>query len=117
MNLSETDRPDPLAQPGVVRIALSERATAALLEVGEAFAIVARGSYPTAPGRMVIYLLPVPRATAQAACNVILGTHKASRIKPRSRGQSDATTAQPEVAAKGTGARNLLMGKTEGAVP
>ena len=73
---------DSLAAPGVVRIALSERASLALSETGhECFAIIGRGSYPTDPARMVIYCQAVPTATATAACQILAGTHRAQRIK------------------------------------
>jgi hypothetical protein len=73
---------DPLAMPGVTRLLLSERASAVLLEAGECFTIVGKGSYPDQPGRMAVYLQAVPMATAAAACGVIAGTHTARRIKP-----------------------------------
>ena len=76
------ERLDPLAAPGVIRIALSERATAALLEAGDCFAIVGRGSYPLDAGRMVVYLKPCPLKVATDACLVLAGTHRAVRCKP-----------------------------------
>ncbi|MCX6875391.1 MAG: hypothetical protein NTW21_16525 [Verrucomicrobia bacterium] len=78
---TETTQADPLAMPGVVRIALSERATKALLEAGKAFAIIGRGSYPSDPARMVIYCQAVPLEVATAACQIPAGTHRAQRIK------------------------------------
>ena len=77
-----SDQTDPLAQPGVVRIALSERTTQALLEVGEAFVIVGRGSYPLDAGRMAVYLKPCPLKVAADACKILAGTHRATRCKP-----------------------------------
>ena len=75
---------DPLAAPGVIRILLSEAASAVLSEAGsDCFAIVARASYPADHRRMVIYLRPVDHATAQAACGVLAGTHAARRIKAK----------------------------------
>lgn len=47
------DPPDPLAQPDVMRILLSEPATAASLEAGECFPIVGKGTNPNDPSRMV----------------------------------------------------------------
>jgi hypothetical protein len=81
-HVEKESQADPLEHPGVVRIALSERATKALLEVGECFAIVARGSYPTDPGRAVIYLKPCSLKVAADACLVLAGTHRAVRCKP-----------------------------------
>ena len=121
MNLpdnSDPDRPDPLAARGVVRIALSERASHALTETGKAcFAIVGRGSYPTDPARMVVYLLPVPLRIAQDACKVALGTHAARRIKTPSRANvaQPSPHRQPDPQATGTPpARNLFEGPTPG---
>ena len=68
--------------PRIIRLALSERASRHLLEAGECFAIIGRGSYPSDPARMVIYCQPVPMATATAACQILAGTHRAQRIKP-----------------------------------
>lgn len=86
-----THRPDPLAHPGVIRIALSERATAALLACGECFQIVGKGSYPTDPGRMVIYCQPCTMQQATAAGQIIDGTHRAQRIRT-----APSTSATPE---------------------
>jgi len=66
----------------VIKIILSERATAALLAVGECFQIVGKGSYPTDPNRMVIYCQAVPLSVAQDACRILDGSHRAQRIKP-----------------------------------
>jgi hypothetical protein len=83
-----SERIDPLAHPNVIRITLSERTTAALLACGECFAIVGRDSYPTDPGRMVIYLQPVPLKTICDASAVIAMTHKAVRIRPATTSKS-----------------------------
>lgn len=72
---------DPLACPNVIRLALSERASRALSDAGECFAIIGRGSYPSDPGRMVIYCQAVPMAVAAAACGVAMGSHRAVKIK------------------------------------
>jgi hypothetical protein len=88
------DRPETLACPNVTRILLSERASAALLAAGEAFAIVGRGSYPDAVGRMVLYLLPVPKRQADDACAVALGQARAVKPKPAT-SQRRATASPP----------------------
>lgn len=81
--------PEPPVR-GHVRIALSQAASDALLAAGDAFLIVGRGSYPDAPGRMVIHCLPVPKPQADAACRVAMGEARAVKIKPKS-----PTTAEP----------------------
>jgi hypothetical protein len=74
---------DPLAHPNVRRLLLSESTSRYLSESGEqCFQILAKGSWPACPGRWVILIAPVLMAVAVAASNVILGTHKAVRIKP-----------------------------------
>lgn len=129
----DTHRPDPLAHPGVVRILLGEAASKALLEVGEAFAIVGRTSYPDQPGRLAIFCQPCPMATATAACQILAGTHRAQRIKtapsvnaspaaspepantPEARPRpSQANVAQPSPHPP---LRNLFEGPTPGKVP
>ncbi|MCX6880876.1 MAG: hypothetical protein NTW21_44815 [Verrucomicrobia bacterium] len=62
---------------------MSEAASRYLQESGEqCFTIIGKSSFPACPGRWAIYLKPVPPAVAVAASNVILGTHRAVRIKP-----------------------------------
>jgi len=70
--------------PDHVRIALGEAASEALRAAGDAFLIIGRGTHDHAPGRMVIHCVPIDKKTADLACGVILGTHKASRIKAKS---------------------------------
>jgi hypothetical protein len=73
---------DPLREPGTIRLLLSAGASQALTDSGhECFQIVGKTSYPALPGRWAIYLRPVPLKIAQDACNVILGTHRAAKIK------------------------------------
>ena len=62
-----------------VRIILGETASKALMEAGDCFLIVAKGSYPESPGRMVIHCQPIPKDQADAACRVAMGTHRAVR--------------------------------------
>jgi hypothetical protein len=84
---------DPLAHPNVRRLLLSESASRYLSESGEqCFQILAKGSWPACPGRWVILIAPVPMAVAVAASNVILGTHKAVRIKVPAVGAVPAVT-------------------------
>ena len=92
------DRPeaDPLAMPGVVRLALSERASRALSAAGECFAIIGRGTYPTDPARMVIYCQSVPLATAAAACRILTGEARAVRIMPPKAGKADPPATVPD---------------------
>lgn len=66
-----------------LRILLSETASKTLLDAGECFMIAGKTSYPEQPGRIVIHLVPIPKAQADAACGVAMGTHKATKIKPK----------------------------------
>lgn len=82
MNSPAQPKPDPLAIPGVVRIRLSETASAALAAVGQgAFIVVCQGSYPDSAGRWVIHAVPIAWQAAKDATAVLLGSHKATRIK------------------------------------
>ena len=81
---------------GHVRIALSEVASDALRAAGEAFVIVGRGSYPEAPGRMVIHCLPIPKRQADAACRVAMGTHRAVKIKTPDASNTRARAREPK---------------------
>jgi hypothetical protein len=75
----EAQSPKP---PEPIRILLSEAASKHLDATGEnAFAVVARGSWPDSPGRWVIYLLPCDIPTADAACRVARGISKERRLK------------------------------------
>ena len=79
-----------------IRILLSEAASAALTASGErAFTILCKASYPEQPGRWVIHLAPVEWETAVAASNVLLGSHKAVRIKAPATAAPATATAQP----------------------
>jgi hypothetical protein len=76
---------DPLECPGVVRLLLSVGASRVLEESGEdVFMIVSKASYPAIPDRWCILLKPCPKEHADMACGVLLGTHKATRIRPKS---------------------------------
>lgn len=79
---AETPAHDPLATPGVKRILLSEAASQHLTESGEeAFAIVARQTWPHDPKRWAIYLLPVTLRVANDATAVLLGKARAVRSR------------------------------------
>ncbi len=67
----------PGSDPGHVRILLSQAASDHLTATGEsAFMVIGRASHPDDPARWVIHLLPVPMATASAACEIALGLRK-----------------------------------------
>ena len=69
--------------PGIVRIRLSETASAALAAVGEgAFIIACQGSYPDSAGRWVIHAVPVAWQAAKDASDVLLGRATVRRTKP-----------------------------------
>ena len=68
--------------PGQSRILLSDAASRHLTESGEeCFAIVSKARHPEKPGRWVIHLAPAPLATARQAEGVLLGTHRAVKLK------------------------------------
>lgn len=68
-----------------VRIILGETATKALLDAGDCFLIVGKGSWPDAPGRMVIYCQSIPKAQADGACLVAMGKARAVKAKAKPR--------------------------------
>ncbi len=66
-----------------LKILLSEQASAALLSAGECFAIAGKSSHPEIAGRVVLHLVSIPKAQADAACEVALGVRKpGKRIIP-----------------------------------
>ena len=72
---------------GHVRILLGASASEALTATGEAaFAIIGKASHPDDPTRWVLHLIPVDKALADQACGVILGTHKATRVRSIAKG-------------------------------
>jgi hypothetical protein len=76
----------PATSAPLVRIQLTEEQGRQLDLAGAgAFSIVSRGSYPATPGRWVVTLAPVEWQTAVAACHVLQGTHRATKIKPTTR--------------------------------
>lgn len=64
-----------------VRILLSQAASEALLAAGECFMIAGKSSHPEQPGRIVLHLVPIDKARADAACLVAMGQARA--VKPR----------------------------------
>lgn len=74
-------RPDPLRRPDVLILDLTTEQALPFAQLGECFAVVGRGSYPGHVGRLCLYALPVSHSVAVDACNVLLGTHRAVRIK------------------------------------
>jgi hypothetical protein len=64
---------DPLAAPGVVSILLSEAASRRLRLEGDCFAIIARGSYPASPGRMVIHCQSIGPNISGDLCKILRG--------------------------------------------
>jgi hypothetical protein len=67
---------------GRLRIILDQQSSEALTATGQsAFLVIGKASHPDDPSRWVIHLVPVPMATASAACNVAIGTHRAVKIK------------------------------------
>ena len=73
-----------------IRITLTSEQTADVIEqaggkthLGRAFAVVAPGSYPTAPGRLALHLIECPTIqAANDACLVASGAARAIRAKP-----------------------------------
>ena len=76
-------KPDPLRRPEVLTLDLTTEQAAQFSGLGEAFAVIGKGSYPGHVGRLCLYALPVPKAVADAACNVATGSHRATRIRPK----------------------------------
>jgi hypothetical protein len=65
------------------RILLSEEASKHLIEAGECWMIAGRSSHPEIAGRIVLHLLAIPKAQADAACEIALGLRKpGKRIIP-----------------------------------
>jgi hypothetical protein len=93
---------DPTTRPDVTRILLSARASQHLSETGTAcFALVARDTWPGDRNRWVILLKPCPLALARQAEGVVLGSHKATRIKAAPMPASDAGNGTPAPAMPG----------------
>ena len=79
--MQTTTRPDPLAHPRAVCIALDCEQTESLLEHGTTFIVIARETYPGNPARLQLLALPVPLEVAKSAESVALGTHRAAKLK------------------------------------
>jgi hypothetical protein len=77
-------------------ILLSEAASRHLLEAGECFAICGKSSHPEIAGRIVLHLVGIPKAQADAACEIAMGIRKPGRriIPPAI--TKDASTAMLE---------------------
>jgi hypothetical protein len=67
----------------VVAILLSEAASRRLRLEGDAFAIVAKTSYPQQPGRMAIYCQVVGPHISGDLCKILKGGHKAVAVKSK----------------------------------
>lgn len=86
---SPTNPLDPLAHPGVIRIALGPTASAMLTQSGESvFALVSRQTWPADPKRWAIYLLPVSLTIARCAEAVAMGRATARAIKTQHKATS-----------------------------
>jgi hypothetical protein len=77
-----TDRVDPLANPNVIRILLSETQSQELTASGErAFVSVSRCSYPGNPTRWQILVSPVDIDVLNQANRVLSGESRSVRIR------------------------------------
>jgi hypothetical protein len=80
-----------------IRILLDPATSDTLSATGEsAFIVIGKASHPDDPARWVIHLLPVPMATAAAACEIAMGIRKPGRriIPPAI--TTDASQGHPE---------------------
>ena len=96
--------PGPLSVPGIIRILLSEKAGDALAACGaEVFIVACKGTYPDAAGRWIICCMPAPLVIVNQACGVIVGTHRARRIKTPASGTAKpaAIVARARVSERG----------------
>ena len=77
----------PLDCPGVLKILLGQTASDLIAAHGDQFFAVVTHPDCTAPpeaaGRMILHVMPVSKDAAQAACGVITGTHKATKIRTK----------------------------------
>ena len=81
MNLP-TDRIDPLANPNVIRILLSETQTQELTATGErCFVTISRCSYPGNPAQWQILISPVDLNVLNQATRVLRGEARSVRIR------------------------------------
>jgi hypothetical protein len=63
-----------------LRILLDPATSDALSATGEsAFLVIGKASLPSDPSRWILHLVPVPMATAAAACEVATGARKPGR--------------------------------------
>jgi hypothetical protein len=77
-----TDRIDPLARPGVLKIILAEEQSRLLAASGErAFISVSRCSYPGNPAQWQILVSPCDLNTLNEATRVLRGESRSVRIR------------------------------------
>ena len=80
-----------------LRILLSQAASEALLAAGECFVIAGKSSHPEIAGRIVLHLVSIPKAQADAACEVALGLRRpGSRIATASANERDIHEPSPK---------------------
>ena len=74
-----------LDHPGVVKIALGQSASDVLAALGDfQLALVSKADCtapPSAQGRRILHCLPITKGLADAAFQVVTGTHRAVKIK------------------------------------
>ena len=75
----------PLDQPGLVKIALGQSASDALAALGDFQLVLVSKADCIAPqsaqGRRILHCLPITKGLADAAFQVVTGTHRAVKIK------------------------------------
>jgi hypothetical protein len=82
-----------------IRILLGQRASDHLTATGEsAFLVIGKASHPDDPSRWILHLVPVPMATASAACEIAMGLRKPGKriitpaiVKDASQGHPEAS--------------------------
>jgi hypothetical protein len=85
MARQHTTKPDPLRNPDVMILELTDEQAKPFAGLGESFAIIGRGSYPGYVGKLCLFALPVDTETARAANRVAMGTHAATKIRTSSK--------------------------------
>jgi hypothetical protein len=78
------------------KILLSESASKHLIEAGECWMIAGKSSHPEIAGRIVLHLVSIPKAQADAACEIALGLRKPGRRIVTPAIDKDALTATLE---------------------
>lgn len=91
--------PDPLAAnlpPETIRIILDAGQSATLAATGNrAFTIISRQSYPGDRSRWIVTVAPVAWDRAVGASNVLLGTHRATKIRTAERSDAARQATTP----------------------